>query len=77
MKRLLWTAPLLALLGACGEETPTPIDDKVTIKYLRHDNPPYAKADDEFLAEYKKANPKITIDTTTVRYPTLTANLVG
>jgi ABC-type glycerol-3-phosphate transport system substrate-binding protein len=80
MKRTaLWLAPLLALSAACGEDPPVTDDPnaKVTIKYLRHDNPPYAKADDEFLADYKKANPNVTIEVTTVRYPTLTASLVA
>ena len=76
MKRLLWTAPLLALLGGCGDDAP-PADQTLTIKYLRHDNGPYAKADDDFFATYEKANPKVDIKVTEVRYPTLTASLIA
>jgi multiple sugar transport system substrate-binding protein len=79
MKRTLFglanVALLLGVVGACGEEeTPNPA---ITIKYLRHDNPPYAKADDEFLADYKKLKPNVSVEVTTVRYPTLTSTLIA
>jgi multiple sugar transport system substrate-binding protein len=61
------------LAGACGEETTPP----VTLKYLRHDNPPYAMADDEFLMDYKTVKPDLTVDVTTFRYPTLTSTLLA
>jgi ABC-type glycerol-3-phosphate transport system substrate-binding protein len=78
MRKHVWLA-LLLLPGACGEETtPPPAGDQpVTIKYLRHDNPPYAKADDEFLVDYKKTKPNVTVEVTTVRYPTLTSTLLA
>ncbi len=79
MKRTSYWAVVVgaALLGGCGEgETEDP-NKPVTLKYLRHDNPPYAKADDEFLADYKALKPNITVEPTTVRYPTLTSTLLA
>ncbi len=68
MKKLRWLS-LLGFLGACGggstETTP------VTVAFLRHDSPPYARADDQFFAEYTRAHPGVTVEPTTVRYPTL------
>ena len=61
-KKVSWVVSGLVVLGSfagCGDdETMTPnTPTNITIKYLRHDNPPYAKADDEFFAEYKKSHP--------------------
>jgi multiple sugar transport system substrate-binding protein len=78
MKRTSGWLALVLLTGACGDDTPPPSgNEKVTIKYLRHDNPPYAKADDEFLVDYKAAKPNVTVEVTTVRYPTLTSTLLA
>ncbi len=79
MKRTsIWLA-VAALVGSCGEDAPptNPVDQQVTLKYLRHDNPPYAKADDDFLTSYKGLKPLVTVETTTIRYPTLTATLLA
>jgi multiple sugar transport system substrate-binding protein len=67
---------LAALMGGCGEE-PATGDQKTTIKYLRHDNPPYAKADDEFFLDYKKQKPNVTVEVKEVRYPSLTSTLIA
>jgi multiple sugar transport system substrate-binding protein len=56
-----------------GPSNPTP----VTITVLRHDNPPYVKADDDAFAAYSTAHTNVTITSSTLRYPSLTASLLA
>jgi multiple sugar transport system substrate-binding protein len=73
--RFAGVALAVGSLGACGDDPEA--NPAITLKYLRHDNPPYAKADDEFLLDYKKTKPNVTVEVTTIRYPTLTSTLIA
>jgi multiple sugar transport system substrate-binding protein len=73
----------LAIAPGCGGSVPregpavNPEVGPVTIRFLRHDNPNYRKADAVFFAEYMAAHPEVTIMDTTVPFGTLTATLIG
>jgi multiple sugar transport system substrate-binding protein len=62
--------------GGCSSSEPAK-DQPVTISYLRHDNPPYVKADDDFFASYVAAHPTVKITDSTIKYQSLTATLLG
>jgi hypothetical protein len=49
----------------------------VTITHLRHDNPPYAMADDQAFAAYTAAHPNVKIENSTVKYQTLGSTLLS
>jgi multiple sugar transport system substrate-binding protein len=78
MKKLYYVVIVWGLAGGCSssdssESATTP----VTISYLRHDNPPYVKADDEFFAGYKKDHPNVTVADSTIKYQALGATLLA
>jgi multiple sugar transport system substrate-binding protein len=50
---------------------------KVTITFIRHDNPNYRKADTAFFAEYMAAHSNVTIVDTTVDFGSLASKLNG
>ena len=50
---------------------------KVTLTYLRHDNPAYVTADDTHFTEYTLAHPNVTVDAKTVKYQTLGTTLLA
>ena len=62
MTKVLWIRVTLAigLAAGCGSEggPMMPAEAEVTIKFLRHDNPNYEKADKAFFAEYMAAAPE-------------------
>lgn len=64
------------LIASCGEDS-SGGDGEVTLSYLRHDNPPYVKADDEHFVDYMGSNPKVTVMATTVKYQTLGATMLA
>jgi multiple sugar transport system substrate-binding protein len=66
----------LGFLGACGGGSTEVTPPQVTVAFLRHDSPPYARADDAFFAEYMRAHPGVAVEATTVRYPTLGQTLL-
>jgi multiple sugar transport system substrate-binding protein len=84
-----WAAALLGLVstwisGGCGSDATTAQPDAgggtagmVTIKFLRHDNPNYLKADTEFFNAYMAEHPNVRIEDTTVPYNTLDASLAA
>ena len=79
MKRI-YLGALIGLLVGCGGDggmEPDPGTQPVTIKFLRHDNPSYVKADDEFFTAYKTAHSNVTIAAETLRYPSLTETLLA
>jgi multiple sugar transport system substrate-binding protein len=81
MTKVLWIA-VVAGLGsaavACGGAAPAPMAPaEVTIKFLRHDNPNYEKADKAFFAEYLAAHPNVHIADETVEYQSLGLILNG
>jgi multiple sugar transport system substrate-binding protein len=49
----------------------------VTIAFMRHDNPAYAKADDAAFADYNAAHPNIKVVSTTLTYPALGSTLLA
>jgi multiple sugar transport system substrate-binding protein len=51
--------------------------EKVTITFIRHDNPNYRKADTAFFTAYMAAHPNVTIVDTTVDFLTLASKLNG
>src|SRR4029453_9067399 len=65
-----------ALLGNCGSDSEGGAA-LVTIKFLRHDNPNYVKADKAFFAEYTAAHPNVKIADTTIDFRTLASSLIG
>ncbi len=69
------------MAGACkseGDPPPAgPNTNRVTIKFLRHDNPNYVTADEAFFADYQATHPGVTIDDTTVDFRTLASTLIG
>jgi multiple sugar transport system substrate-binding protein len=68
-------APMLLLvLASCGGDSDG--GGPVTITELRHDNPPYMKADDEFFADYMKDHANVKIVDTTVKYQTLGSTML-
>jgi ABC-type glycerol-3-phosphate transport system substrate-binding protein len=82
--RLLCGATILSawVVSGCGADTLAetgtgPGNEPVTITFLRHDNPSFRQADDEFFADYKAAHPNVTIADTTVTYTVLDATLLG
>jgi multiple sugar transport system substrate-binding protein len=64
------------LTPGCGGDSDDG-DGDVTLVYLRHDNPPYVTADDDFLASHKLDHPKVTVAATTVKYQTLGSTLLA
>jgi multiple sugar transport system substrate-binding protein len=81
-----WVAVVLGvLLAGCADEAPSvpdgmmpvPPSTKVTITFLRHDNPNYRKADQAHFAEYSAAHPNVVITDTTVDFGTLASRLNG
>jgi multiple sugar transport system substrate-binding protein len=73
--------PALALVVAAtacgGEEQPSGETEKVTIAFLRNDNPPYVKATDEAFAAYIKQHPNVSVVDTTVRYRSVVTTLLA
>jgi ABC-type glycerol-3-phosphate transport system substrate-binding protein len=74
----------VGLLAGCTDEAVdvpgmagNPMPAKVTITFIRHDNPNYRKADQTFFAEYMAAHPNVTIVDTTVDFGTLASKLNG
>jgi multiple sugar transport system substrate-binding protein len=80
MKRLLYCAVAVGVGGACDSgaatSSPTP-NGPVTLEFLRHDNPPFAVADDAFITEYQTDHPGVKVNATTVRYTTLGSTLLA
>ena len=77
MKSLWTVVPFaIALAAGCGSEA-GPVASEVTIKFLRHDNPNYEKADKTFFAEYMAAHPGVHIADETVEYQSLSLILNG
>jgi multiple sugar transport system substrate-binding protein len=72
---------LTAALASCGGNSGsgmTGVDpdlQAVTITFLRHDNPNYRKADNEFFAAYHDLHPNVTIADTTVDFKSLASML--
>jgi multiple sugar transport system substrate-binding protein len=62
-------------VGGCGGGD-DPENKPVTITHLRHDNPPYAMADDQAFAAYTAAHPNVKIENSTVKYQTLGSKLL-
>jgi multiple sugar transport system substrate-binding protein len=56
---------------------PTTKDPDVTVAFLRHDNPAYAKADDAAFAEYSAAHTNVKITATNLTYPALGSTLLA
>jgi multiple sugar transport system substrate-binding protein len=78
MKTVLAAALVGSLAGgACSGETDTPADTSVTITFLRHDNPDYVKADEDFFAAYKVKHTGVTVKGETIKYPSLAATLLA
>jgi multiple sugar transport system substrate-binding protein len=75
MLRLLLVG-LLTSLWACSSSTP-PASTPVSVVYLRSDNPPYRRADDDAFADYVLAHPLVKIVDHTTTYPLQTSLLVG
>jgi len=70
----------LAFAACTDEEAADPgmmpgMPAKVTVTFLRHDNPNYRKADQAFFMEYMTAHPNVTIVDTTVDFGTVAARL--
>jgi multiple sugar transport system substrate-binding protein len=61
----------------CGEDSSDDGNGPVTLTYLRHDNPPYVTADDDYFASYKVTHPNVTVAATTVKYQTLGSSLLA
>ena len=72
---LVGSCCLWGATGACGGDDAD--DGVVTIGFLRHDNPNYRKADNEFFAEYMATHPKVKIKDVTVDFRSLAAMLTG
>jgi multiple sugar transport system substrate-binding protein len=68
---------LAALAGVAGCGGSDGQDTKVALTYLRHDNPPYVSADDQFFADYTARHAGVTVTSTTVKYPTLGETLLA
>src|SRR3954471_18878967 len=80
MKKLCCAVIVLSVGGGCGgdsNEPGNPVTAPVTISYLRHDNPPYVKADDEFFAGYKTDHSNVTVADSTIKYQALGATLLA
>jgi multiple sugar transport system substrate-binding protein len=77
----LWMAVALpsGLAAGCASEggPMMPAEAEVTIKFLRHDNPNYEKADKAFFAEYMALHPNVHIADETVEYQSLSLILNG
>jgi multiple sugar transport system substrate-binding protein len=80
---LAWGALLGALISGCNQgDTPENATGptgtgRVTIRFLRHNNPNYVTADSTFFAAYEAAHPNVRIEDTTVDFNTLAGLLVG
>jgi multiple sugar transport system substrate-binding protein len=78
---LAWIAiSVLGVLDGCGSEEPpvgAPGNGRLTVKFLRHDNPNYVKADKAFFDGYMAAHPNVRIEDTTVDFRTLASTLQG
>src|SRR3954453_22047314 len=80
MKKVLVAAMGGGLAGAgggSGEDEEAPKGTPTTVSFLRHDNPDYVKADDDFFAQYKASHTTVSVKGETVKYPTLAATLLS
>jgi multiple sugar transport system substrate-binding protein len=77
VRRLHLAAWVAVAGGACGGEAQGPGAGQTRISYLRQDNPPFIKADDEAFALYTKDHPDVEIVPTTVKYQSLSASLMA
>jgi multiple sugar transport system substrate-binding protein len=73
--RRVWALAVLGMMASCGDDGDG-TGGPVTLTELRHDNPPYMKADDEFFADYNKTHPNVKIVDTTVKYQTLGSTML-
>jgi multiple sugar transport system substrate-binding protein len=69
----------LAVIGACSSDAPggdgNPASARITVSFLRHDNPTYLVADREFFAVYMASHPNVTIADVSVDFRTLATAL--
>jgi multiple sugar transport system substrate-binding protein len=72
---------MLAIAGCesdeMGQQPGSQTTGQVTIRFLRHDNPNYLKADNEFFRAYEADHPNVKIEDTTVPFNQLDASLVA
>jgi multiple sugar transport system substrate-binding protein len=68
---------ILLSTSSCTSSAGPASDTQVTLVYLRHDNPPYRRADDDAFVDYKARHPNVRIVDSTIPYPNLTARLVA
>jgi len=67
----------LVALGGCSSSAGSDVDGPVTITFLRHDNPNYLKADDDYFQWYEDMHPNVHVADTTVDFKTLSTSLNG
>jgi multiple sugar transport system substrate-binding protein len=65
------------LAAGCTSSGGPPGEPDVTLVYLRHDNPPYRRADDDAISDYVTKHPHVKVVDSTIPYPNLTARLIS
>jgi multiple sugar transport system substrate-binding protein len=73
---------IVAWAGGCSDDAAsppaaTPASLPITIAFMRHDNPNFRKADDDFFAEYVAAHPNVMVKDTTIDFGTLVSRLIA
>jgi multiple sugar transport system substrate-binding protein len=80
MSRLGWGVLVAtAWVAGCKDSSEGTIDDHtpITIKFLEHGNPSYGMANKAAFDAYRAAHPNVSVEVTTLEYPSLTATLLA